>query len=73
MFSSNDGGGFGTCPDPGNPRIGSCSRATIQAGVSATMLERVRLQVTGNWYPPARSGEKSQWAIGPGIGIQWGF
>jgi hypothetical protein len=73
LFSSNDEGGFGTCPDPGSDVIGACSRATIQAGVSATVLERVRLQVTGNWYPPARSGEKNQWAIGPGIGVQWGF
>ncbi len=73
MFSSKDDGGFGTCPDPGNDTIGYCSRPTIQGGVSATVLERVRLQVTGNWYPPAKSGEKNQWAIGPGIGVQWGF
>jgi hypothetical protein len=73
MFSSKDEGGFGTCPDTGNDTIGYCSRATVQAGVSATVLERIRLQVTGNWYPPAASGQKNQWAIGPGIGVQWGF
>jgi hypothetical protein len=73
MFSSGDDGGFSDCPTPGSDTIGACSRPAVQAGVSATVLERVRLQVTGNWYPPARSGEKSQWAIGPGIGVQWVF
>jgi hypothetical protein len=73
VFSENDDGGFGTCPDPDDDAIGACSRATVQAGVSATLLERVRLQVTGNWYPPAGEGQDHQWAIGPGIGIQWGF
>ena len=73
MFSSNDDGGFGTCPDPASGTIGDCSRPTVQAGVSATVLERVRLQVTGNWYPAVGSQTKQQWAIGPGVGIQWGF
>ncbi|HET8540333.1 MAG TPA: patatin-like phospholipase family protein [Anaeromyxobacter sp.] len=73
VFSSKDDGGLGTCPDPGNDGIGYCSRATIQAGVSATLLERIRLQVTGNWYPPRRGGDEHQWAIGPGVGVQWGF
>jgi hypothetical protein len=73
IFSENDDGGFGDCPDPGTDVIGGCSRPTIQGGVSATLLERVRLQVTANWYPPARSGQDHQWAIAPGIGVQWGF
>jgi len=73
MFSDNDSGGFEQCPVPGSNIIGACSRPMIQAGVSAAILERIRLQVTGNWYPPARVGEAHQWAIGPGIGIQWGF
>jgi hypothetical protein len=37
------------------------------------VLERIRLQVTANWYLATRGGEKQQWAIGPGIGVQWGF
>jgi hypothetical protein len=73
VFSENDDGGFSSCPEPGSEAIGSCSRATVQAGVSATLFERVRLQVTGNWYPPAGSGQDHQWAVSPGIGIQWGF
>ncbi|BDG04732.1 patatin-like phospholipase family protein [Anaeromyxobacter oryzae] len=73
LFSSNDGGGFGKCPDPGSDVIGDCSRPTIQGGVAAAVLERVRLQLTANWYPPAGSGQKNQWALGPGIGVQWGF
>jgi hypothetical protein len=73
MFAANDDAGFSTCPDPGNSTIGYCSRPMIQAGVSATLLERFRLQLTGNWYPPAQNGEAHQWAIGPAIGYQWGF
>ncbi len=73
MFAARDDGGFSKCPDVTNDTIGYCSRPVIQAGLSAAVLERVRLQVTGNWYPPARSGESHEWAIGPGIGIQWGF
>jgi hypothetical protein len=73
IFSSNDDGGFADCPDPASDVIGECSRPTVQGGVSATVLERVRLQVTANWYPPAHAGQDHQWAIGPGIGVQWGF
>lgn len=73
LFSSRDGGGFGSCPDPTSNVIGACSRPTVQAGASATLLERIRLQATFNWYPPVRSGEDPEWAIGPGIGVQWGF
>jgi hypothetical protein len=73
MFSSKDAGGFGSCPDPSSGVIGSCSRPMVQGGASATLFERVRLQVTGNWYPQVRSGEKQQWAIGPGVGVQWGL
>jgi hypothetical protein len=37
------------------------------------VLERLRLQLAVNWYLPVRSGERNQWAISPGIGVQWGF
>jgi hypothetical protein len=73
LFSSKDGGGFGDCPVPAPDAIGGCSRPMVQGGVSATLLERIRLQLTGNWYPPAKSGQSHQWSIGPGIGVQWGL
>jgi hypothetical protein len=73
MFSAADSGGFGTCPDPSSKAIGSCSRPMVQGGVAATLIEVVRLQVTGNWYPPIGNGQRQQWSIGPGIGVQWGF
>jgi len=73
LFSSSDSGGFGTCPDPASKTVGACSRPAVQAGAAATVLERIRLQVTGNYYPPIGSGQKQQWSIGPGIGVQWGF
>jgi hypothetical protein len=73
MFSLNDDGGFSSCEEPEDDAIGHCSRAAIQGGVSATILERIRLQVTANVYPPTQSGEDTQWSISPGIGIQWGL
>jgi hypothetical protein len=73
LFSSNDDGGFGACAEPESGTISGCSRPTIQGGVSATLLERVRLQATFNWYPPAHGGQEHEWAIGPGIGVQWGL
>jgi hypothetical protein len=71
MFAANDRGGFETCTEPEDRNIGHCSRAAIQAGVSTTVLERVRLQLTGNLYPASQKGEELQWSFGPGIGIQW--
>ena len=73
LFSTNDGGGFGTCANPSSNLIGSCSRPTLQGGVSATVLERIRVQATFNLYFPARAGQATQWAFGPGIGVQWGY
>jgi hypothetical protein len=73
IFSEQDDGGFSECPNPESSAIGSCSRVSLQAGVSATLLERIRLQATANWYPPAGSGQSDQWSIAPGIGLQWGF
>jgi hypothetical protein len=73
LFSFNDDGGFSSCPEPASDTIGTCSRPMVQGGVSATLLERVRLQLTANWYPPAQNGEEHQWSIAPGIGVQWTF
>ncbi len=73
LFAVHDGGGFSDCDQKDSTQIGACSRPIIQGGVSAALFERVRLQLTGNFYPPARSGEKLQWSIGPGIGVQWGL
>ncbi|MFL5388660.1 MAG: patatin-like phospholipase family protein [Myxococcales bacterium] len=73
LFATKDAGGFGTCENPGSSQIGSCSRPMLQGGVSATVLERIRLQATFNYYFTARKGQESQWAVGPGIGAQWGF
>jgi hypothetical protein len=73
LFSFSDDGGFSSCPDPASDAIGACSRPMVQGGVSAALLERVRLQLTANWYPPAASGQYHQWSIGPGIGVQWTY
>ncbi|HUL57780.1 MAG TPA: patatin-like phospholipase family protein [Anaeromyxobacteraceae bacterium] len=73
MFAAKDGGGFSACPDVTNDTIGYCSRPAMQFGVSASILELARLQLTGNLYFPAARGEKTQWAIAPGVGVQWPF
>jgi hypothetical protein len=45
----------------------------IGAGVSTTVLERVRVQLMFNYYPAPRAQNVGWWAVGPGIGIQFPF
>jgi hypothetical protein len=73
LLSAGDHFWTGSCPAPSSDQVGSCSRPVLGAGVSATALERVRLQLLFNWYFPVSKGEHSWWAISPGIGLQWGF
>jgi len=73
LFSAKDGGGFGSCDDPASRTIGNCSRPIVEGGVSAVVLERIRFQATMNFYLPIHTGQELQWAISPGLGVQWGF
>lgn len=73
LFSSRDGWSTTSCPTPTSDTIGSCSRAIVGAGVAATALERVRLQLFFNYYPPPHSENVAWWSLGPGVGLQFSF
>jgi predicted acylesterase/phospholipase RssA len=73
LFSSRDGWNTRSCPTPASETIGTCSRFVVGAGVSTTVLERVRVQVMFNYYPAPHAQEVGWWAVGPGIGIQFPF
>jgi hypothetical protein len=45
----------------------------VGAGVSTTVLERVRVQLMFNYYPAPHAQEVGWWAVGPGIGVQFPF
>ncbi len=51
-------------------RIGRCSGPVVDLGLSATLFERVRLQILGQWFPATRAGQSVLWAISPGAGLQ---
>ena len=73
LFSSRDKWSTKPCPTPTSDIIGTCSRPIVGAGLAATALERIRIQVMFNYYP-APSGESvNWWAVGPGIGVQFPF
>ncbi|AKQ65735.1 hypothetical protein A176_002647 [Myxococcus hansupus] len=55
--------------DCGAAGVSACSRPVVQALLGATFLERFRVQVVGEWYPPSR-GSRGLWAIAPGIGLE---
>jgi len=84
-YSFNAGSG-GTLADvSGNNLTGTIVGATWTVGRYGNALSfngigdyvdlgnPAALQLTGNWYPPAHSGQSHQWSIGPGIGVQWGL
>ncbi|RKG84909.1 patatin-like phospholipase family protein [Corallococcus terminator] len=49
--------------------VSACSRPLVQALLGATFLERFRVQVVGEWYPPS-GGHRGLWSISPGIGVE---
>ncbi|WP_426752643.1 patatin-like phospholipase family protein [Myxococcus sp. Y35] len=49
--------------------VSACSRPVVQALLGATFLERFRVQLVGEWYPPSR-GNRGLWTIAPGIGVE---
>jgi hypothetical protein len=73
LFSSRDGWSTKTCPTPTSDVIGSCSRPVIGAGLAATALERIRIQVMFNYYPAPPIESTSWWAVSPSLGVQFPF
>ena len=72
LFAADDGYGGGPCPDRGASDVSACSRPVAQALVGVTALERVRIQVVGEWFPGTAT-RASLWSIAPGIGFELGY
>ncbi|RKH11794.1 patatin-like phospholipase family protein [Corallococcus sp. CA047B] len=49
--------------------VSACSRPVVQGLLGAAFLERLRVQVVGEWYPPW-DGHRGLWSIAPGLGIE---
>jgi hypothetical protein len=73
LFSSRDGWSTKGCPTPSSDIIGTCSRPSFGAGVAATALERIRIQLLFNYYPAPHAGNLAWWDVAPGIGLQFPF
>ncbi len=73
LHSSRDSFGFDACPTPSSDIIGSCSRPALGAGVAATALERIRLQLLFNYYPAIGNQKLDWWDFAPGLGLQFNF
>ncbi|WP_164006968.1 patatin-like phospholipase family protein [Pyxidicoccus trucidator] len=55
--------------DCGSAGVSACSRPVVQGLLGAAFLERFRVQVVGEWYPPS-GGHRGLWSIAPGIGVE---
>jgi predicted acylesterase/phospholipase RssA len=72
ILSEGDGYGAGACEGIDRDRIGGCSGPVGQLVLSASALERVRLQLSADAYP--RFGaRRAQWSLSPAIGVQVAF
>jgi predicted acylesterase/phospholipase RssA len=67
LLSSADGFATGGC----DPSPGPCSRFAATGFLSASVVERFRLQVEGLVLPPRHAGDAAYWAVLPGAGLQF--
>lgn len=72
LFAKEDDYGAGTCADRGRAAVSACSRPVVQALLSTSLLDRFRVQLVGEWYPPTPTRSKA-WSIAPGIGLELGL
>jgi predicted acylesterase/phospholipase RssA len=72
LLARDDRYGEGQCGDEGRARVSACSRPVVQVLASTSLLERLRLQVVGEWYPATRT-RSELWSVAPGLGLEWGF
>ncbi|TSC31684.1 patatin-like phospholipase family protein [Corallococcus sp. Z5C101001] len=72
LFSANDSYGTEPCLDRGASHVTACSRPVVQALVGITLVERLRAQIVGEWYPGTRT-RKTLWSVAPGIGLELGL
>ena len=72
LAAAEDGYGSEVCDDRGAASISSCSRLVVQGVIGWTALERIRLQVAGEWFPGTRT-RRTSWSLAPGVGFELGF
>ncbi len=72
LFAADDRYGGGPCPDRGVSDVSACSRPVAQALVGVTALERIRVQVVGEWFPGTAT-RAALWSIAPGVGFELGY
>lgn len=72
LFADGDNFSTGSCSDVRRDRLGGCSRPVVESLAALTLLEGFRLQLVGEWFPPA-GGQPGLWAIAPSVGIEWSF
>ncbi len=70
VFGSLDGGGFGTCDDPGNS-VRPCSRPIVETTVSLHVIDFFRIALTGQIAPAFRADEKTLFEVRPSLGAQF--
>ncbi len=69
LLASGDDFSTRRCPEGTPNQLGGCSRPVLQLLVAGKLIERVRLQVVGEWFPPTEE-QDGLWAISPGLGLQ---
>jgi hypothetical protein len=72
VLSPNDDFGGSPCQGQDRVTIGACSRPAVEIGVAAAVTGVLRIQILGQWYPPAW-GLPGLWGITPSLGFQLGF
>jgi hypothetical protein len=72
VLTSNDRFGTGSCPAHTRD-TGACTRPVLQGGLALSLLESVRLQLMGEWFPRWRTGQDTLWAVSPALGVQVAF
>ncbi len=71
LFGQGDNFASRSCANPQSEQLGNCSRMVVQGGLGVTVLENLRVQVIGTWYPPLRPSEANLWEVTPGVGVQF--
>ncbi len=72
VLSPNDDFGGSPCQGQDRVTLGACSRPAVELGAAATVTGVLRVQVLGQWYPPAW-GLPGLWSITPSLGFQLGY
>jgi hypothetical protein len=72
VLSPNDDFGGSPCQGQDRVAVGACSRPAVEVGAAATVTGILRVQILGQWYPPAW-GLPGLWSISPSLGFQLGY